>query len=351
MLASFCGWGRHHTTPRSAGWGSNPATLDRCGFDGPSIDVARKTALRFLACHERLPEAVKNAAAVAACRQRRPRSTVKGVYTVKRHHTRCAPVLATAVLALPVGAHAQSGDAGLAQALTNPIADLISVPIQMNYDRNIGRADDGTKFTANVQPVIPFHINDDWNLITRTIVPVIYQDEMVPRAGSQFGLGDVNLSLFFSPKKPTAGGLIWGAGPVFLLPTATDSKLGGRKWAAGPGVVGLATRGRWTVGMLANHIWSFAGNADRQDISSTFAQPFVAYTWPSAWTVSAQSETSYNWKSDQWSIPVNVAVSKLVRIGKLPVSLQGGIGYWVDSPDAGPEGFRFRLQVNVVLPK
>lgn len=260
-------------------------------------------------------------------------------------------LLAFALLALPVAAQAQGGDAGLAQELTNPIANLITVPIQVNFDGDIGPTDDGTKVTTNVQPVIPFDMSENWNLISRTIVPIVQQDDIVPGAGSQSGLGDINLSLFFSPKQPTARGLTWGVGPVFLLPTATNSRLGSEKWAAGPGVVALTTRGPWTVGMLVNHIWSFAGEDDRQDISNTFAQPFMSYTWPTAWTVSAQSETTYNWKTEEWSVPVNVAVSKLVRIGKLPVSLQGGVGYWVDAPDTGPEGYRFRLQVNIVLAK
>ena len=159
------------------------------------------------------------------------------------------------------------------------------------------------------------------------------------------------MSLFFSPKTPTAGGLTWGAGPVVLLPTATDSLLGGKKWAAGPAAIGLVLKGPWTVGMLANHVWSFAGDDDRDDISSSFMQPFVAYTWPSAWTVSLQSESSYNWETEQWSVPVNISASKLARFGKLPVNLQGGVGYWAESPDSGPEGFRFRLQANFVLPK
>ena len=249
------------------------------------------------------------------------------------------------------GSATKSGDAELAQELSNPLADLMTIPIQMNYDRGIGPLDDGWKLQTNIQPVIPFSLNEDWNLITRTIMPVTYQDDIFPGAGSQFGLGDVNLSLFFSPKKPSSGGLIWGIGPVLLLPTATDSLLGAKKWSAGPTAVALTMRGPWTVGLLANHIWSFAGDSDRQDISSTFVQPFVAYTWPSAWTVSVQSETTYNWETEKWSVPVNVAVSKLVRLGKLPVSLQAGVGYWVESPDTGPEGFRFRLQANFVLPK
>ena len=245
----------------------------------------------------------------------------------------------------------KGGDAGLAQELSNPLADLMTIPIQVNYDRDIGPRDDGWKLQTNIQPVIPFHLNDDWNLISRTIIPVIDQEDIFPGAGSQFGLGDINLSLFFSPKKPTSSGITWGIGPVLLLPTATDSLLGAKKWGAGPAAVALTTRGSWTIGFLANHVWSYAGDSDRPDISSTFVQPFAAYTWPSAWTVSVQSESTFNWKTEKWSIPINAAVTKLVRWGKLPVSLQAGVGYWAESPESGPEGFRFRFQVTFVLPK
>jgi len=249
-------------------------------------------------------------------------------------------------------AHAQStSDAALAQELTNPIANIITIPIQVNFDNDIGVNDQGSKITTNIQPVIPFEINKDLNLITRTIVPVVHQDEVFPGQGSQFGLGDINMSLFFSPKKPTSGGIIWGVGPVFLLPTATDPLLGAKKWGIGVGGVALTLRGPWTIGGLANHIWSVAGDSDRSDISNTFLQPFVAYTMPSAWTVAVQSESTYNWKTEKWSIPVNFAVSKLVKFGRLPVSLQAGIGYWMESPDTGPEGIRYRLQANIVLPK
>jgi hypothetical protein len=162
--------------------------------------------------------------------------------------------LAVSTLVQPVRAEDKSsaqkgGDAGLAQELSNPVADLISVPFQMNYDCGIGPLDDGWKLQTNIQPVVPFSINDNLNLITRTIMPVIYQDDIFPGAGSQFGLGDINMSLFFSPKKPTSGGLIWGAGPVLLFPTATESLLGGKKWGAGPALVALTMRGQWTMGM------------------------------------------------------------------------------------------------------
>src|SRR5687768_5478695 len=127
----------------------------------------------------------------------------------------------------------------LAKQLSNPIASLVSVPLQFNFDDGIGSADEGERFLLNVQPVIPVSIGKDWNLISRTIVPVVGQDDIFPGSGEQFGLGDTVQSLFFSPKALTAGGWTWGAGPALLLPTATDDLLGAEKWGAGPTAVAL----------------------------------------------------------------------------------------------------------------
>ena len=141
--------------------------------------------------------------------------------------------LLLAVLAgIPGIAFSEETDADLAQELTNPVADLVTIPFQMNFDRDVGPADDGRRFLMNIQPVIPIHLNDDWNLITRTIIPVIDQSNVFPGAGSQSGLGDTVLTTFFSPKTEQKGDLIWGVGPVFLLPTATDSLLGTEEWGA-----------------------------------------------------------------------------------------------------------------------
>jgi hypothetical protein len=222
----------------------------------------------------------------------------------------------------------------LAKKLTNPIASLISVPFQSNVDCDIG-ADDGCRYTLNVQPVIPVSIGDDWNMISRTILPFVYQNDTFPGAGVQWGLGDTTQSLFFSPKAPSSfGGLIWGVGPVFLIPTATDDFLGTEKFGIGPTAVVLKQEGPWTIGILANQIWSVAGNDDRADISSTFLQPFVSYTTKDAWTFSLNTESSYDWKREEWSVPINGQVTKLLRLGKQPVSVGGGLRYWAESPKA-----------------
>jgi hypothetical protein len=252
---------------------------------------------------------------------------------------------ATAIATEPTVAAGQRGgdNEQLAKKLSNPVADMVSVPFQFNYDTDYGSDDKGERGFVNIQPVIPISLNEEWNLISRTILPVIYQDDIAGPSGSQFGLSDIVQSLFFSPVQPSARGWIWGTGPVFLLPTATDDLLGGEKWGAGPTAVGLRQIGPWTYGMLGNHIWSFAGDSDRSDVNKSFIQPFAAYTTPDAWTFTLNTESTYDWEADTWSIPINVLVSKLVRVGQLPVSIGGGVRYWADSPDAGPEGFSARV--------
>ncbi|WP_228933023.1 transporter [Roseibium aggregatum] len=246
----------------------------------------------------------------------------------------------------PAGAQ----DSDLAKKLSNPVASLISVPFQWNYDHGFGPAD-GNKVTLNVQPVVPFSLNEDWNLISRTILPVVWQDDIAGNSGTQFGLSDTTQSFFFSPKEPTSGGIIWGLGPVLLLPTGTDDLLSTRKWGAGPTGVVLRQSGPWTYGGLVNHVWSYAGDDNRNDVNSTFLQPFLSYTTDDAWTFTLNSESTYDWTSDEWSVPINAMVAKLVTIDKQPISFQAGVRYYAASSDNGPEGFGARAAVTFLFPK
>jgi len=197
-----------------------------------------------------------------------------------------------------------SGDSDLAAKLANPISSLISLPIQFNYDEDIGPLEEGSVLRINVQPVILISLNENWNLISRTIVPIIDQHDVPVDGSGETGLGDIVQSPFFSPKEPTSRGLIWGVGPAMLLPTATDDALGAGKWGIGPTAVALKQSGPWTYGGLFNHIQSFAGEGGREDVSATFLQPFVAYVTKTKTTLGLNAESTFDWKADQWSVPL-----------------------------------------------
>lgn len=239
--------------------------------------------------------------------------------------------------------------AELAKQLNNPVAALISVPFQYNYDRGIG-PDGGHRNTLNIQPVVPISLSSEWNLISRTILPVTWQSNVSGDSGSQSGLGDVTQSFFFSPAAATSG-TVWGLGPALLLPTGTDAMLSSRKWGAGPTGVLVHQAGPWTYGGLANHIWSYAGSSTRPGVSSTFLQPFLAYTTPEAVTVGLNSESTYDWKSAAWSIPINLQVSKVTQIGGQHISFQAGLRYWAESPESGPKGWGGRFTVTFLFPR
>ncbi len=236
----------------------------------------------------------------------------------------------------------------LAKKLSNPVASLISFPLQSNFDFNMGTGS-GWRYTLNVQPVIPIKLNENWNLISRTIIPIIHQGNVTGPNTSQSGLGDTVQSLFFSPNKTEP--LIWAVGPVFLLPTATNASLGSRKWGLGPTALALKQKKGWTYGMLANHIWSVAGKSNRAEVNATFIQPFLSYTDKQAWTYSINTESTYDWNGHSWSIPINPFISKLVRFGKQPVSFGGGLKCWVTTPSGGPEGCGLRIVVTALFPK
>ncbi|MCO6358683.1 hypothetical protein [Roseivirga pacifica] len=222
-------------------------------------------------------------------------------------------VVAAVLFSLPV--FAQSDADELAKKLQNPVASLVSVPFQFNQDFGIGPSD-GSRLTMNFQPVIPISISENWNLIGRVILPYITQTDVFGPSGTQSGLGDAVLSGFFSPKAPTKGGLVWGAGPALLVPTATDDALGTKKFGMGPTAVFLKQAGTLTIGTLVNHVWSVAGAEDRADVSSSFLQPFVARNFAGGYAIAVNSELTQNWKTDSTNGSLNIVGSKVVTLGK-----------------------------------
>jgi hypothetical protein len=247
----------------------------------------------------------------------------------------------------PASPQSASGD-DLAQQLQNPVASLISVPIQTNVDFGIG-PDDGFRITTNLQPVVPISVNGRWNVISRTILPVIYQSDVTGPGASEFGLGDTVQSFFFSPKEVGDSGIIWGAGPAFLLPTGTRAELSGKKWGAGPTGVVLKQAGPVSFGMLASQLWSVAGDDARGDVSVGLIQPFVSYVNKDLVTYSASVDVNHDWIADQSTIPVNFGISKLIK-GKQPLSIGGGVRYYVEKPQGGPE-WGLRMSIALLFPQ
>jgi hypothetical protein len=257
--------------------------------------------------------------------------------------------VAGSAMAQMAPAAAGGADDDLAKQLSNPVAALISVPFQYNY--NDGFLDGaGVQSYVNIQPVIPISISDNWNLISRTIVPVVNQHGFQGPDSDQTGFGNTLQSFFFSPKAPTKAGLIWGVGPVIQLPTATDG-LGNNQWGLGITGVALKQSHGWTYGALVNHVWSVSRNDEYGESSNTFLQPFISFTTKKATTFGLNTESTYNWVSEEWSVPINLSVSQLIKIDKHPVQISGGVRYWADAPDGGPEGWGARAVVTYLFPK
>jgi hypothetical protein len=238
---------------------------------------------------------------------------------------------------------------GLAKKTQNPVSDLISVPLQNNFNFGVGPGND-VQWILNIQPVAPVRIAENWNLINRPIIPVIYQPELAPGAGSEFGLGDIQYQGYLSPAEP--GKVIWGAGVALGFPSATENGLGTEKWTAGPGVVVLAMPGHWVLGALVNNIWSYAGSGD-QDVSQLLIQPIVNYNLPDGWYLSSIPIITANWEADsgnRWTVPIGGGAGKILKFGKLPVNTQLQAFYNLDKPDVIGADWQLRLQIQLLFP-
>jgi hypothetical protein len=272
-----------------------------------------------------------------------------------RHRAAFAVSLTVAMGFTSAALAQESGD--LAKAAQNPVAAMISLPFQNNTFFGVG-PDDDVANVLNIQPVIPFTVGD-WNIINRTIVPLIYLPDVtsglpeLPAGvddGDTFGLGDINHSAYFSPAD--SGPVIWGVGPSLTIPTATSDNIGTEKWSAGPAAVALAQPGPWVVGSLVRQLWSFAGDGD-QDVSQLLIQPFVNYNMPDGWYLVSSPIVTANWEADDddtWTVPVGGGFGRIFRIGNQPINAQLQGFYNVEHPQFGPEWI-MRFQLQFLFPK
>ena len=242
----------------------------------------------------------------------------------------------------------EGNDGELAKSAQNPIGNLISLPFQNNMNFDLGPAE-RTQDILNIQPVLPIGLSKNWNLITRTILPVISQP--APGTDRTNGLGDLNFTGFISPKKP--GKLIWGVGPALVFPTATDDVLGAGKFSAGPSVVVLTMPGQWVIGALASNVWSVAGDDDRSNVNFFLGQYFINYNFPSQWYLTSAPIITANWEADsseRWTVPFGGGIGKLFRIGRQPINVNSQVFYNVVTPTNGAR-WQWRLQIQLLFPK
>ncbi len=241
-------------------------------------------------------------------------------------------------------------DEDLAKKVANPFAKMIKVPFQGNYDQDIGQTQ-GHKTYVKIEPLIPISLNENWYLFSYSKLPVIDQKNVSLADSHQTGISDLQQHFFLSPTTFNREKLIWGLGPVFSLPTASYHLLGAQKWSVGPTSGLYKQQGPWTVGTLLYHLWSVAGSDSRPYVNTTYFEPRIAYTSHSAWTVTLISQSDYDWRAREWSIPVDCDISKIVTLGKQHLSILGGIRYWVTSADTDPHGVGYRFEINFLFPK
>jgi hypothetical protein len=253
-----------------------------------------------------------------------------------------AAALASGALYAPC--HAQDSEEDLAKKAQNPIANLISLPLQNNTSFNIGPYN-RTANVLNIQPVAPFY---EGRLITRTILPVVTQPDILSESGSTTGIGDLNFTAFYVPK---SGKNMIGVGPILVFPTGGD-EIGSQKWSAGPSLVVISTPDPWVLGVLWNNIWSYAGDADSHDVNKMLLQYFINYNFPEFYLVSAPIITA-DWEAldgQQWTVPLGIGIGRVFKAGKLPLNCTAQYYYNIVTPDYGPD-WSLRLQVQMLFPK
>lgn len=239
----------------------------------------------------------------------------------------------------------------LIQQLANPLAALVSVPILSTFDFHVGPEREGFRHTFSAQPTVPLALGDNWNVLSRTVVPFVYQEDIAPGSGSQSGLGDVVETVYLASVEPSRRGYLWSLGATARFPTGTDDLLTQDQWQWGPSLAAVKLQDDFVFGLIATQLWDVEGSENPKDTSVTLLEPFLDYTTSDLWTLSLHVPAAYDWEADTWTVPILLSVKKLVTFQKLPVNLTFGVRYLVEGPPGGPHDLAFLFGVTLVFPK
>ena len=228
----------------------------------------------------------------------------------------------------------------------NPASNQVSsLFVREDLSFGIG-VDDRLQSITGVRVNLPFSLGAGWTLVTRTELPIILAGDPTNSAVTYYGLGDTELAGLFSPLKH---GPLW-AGAALRIPTASSDKLGSGKLSVGPSLALVFQPRPWTVGAIAEQVWSIAGEEERPSVSRLRLQPVLAYQLPEAWYLASSPEIIANWKAaggQKWLVPLGGGFGKLFQIGTLPFDVQLEGFYDVVHPDLGPT-WSLRAQVGLV---
>ena len=247
--------------------------------------------------------------------------------------------------------HGQTDQAELTKQAQNPIANLISLPLQNNIEFGLG-AYNRTKNTLNIQPIYPIALGERLIMINRFIIPILWQPDLSMETGSTSGLGDINYTPYFSPVTPSA--LTWGIGPVMIFPTASDPSLGSGKFSVGPSVVLVYMLDKWMFLSVMSNWWSVAGDEARADVSVFYWQPGASHFLAKHWYLTSAPIITANWEApadERWTVPIGGGGGKNFKIGNQAMDAQIQVFYYLASPQSIDQEWSLRLQLKFLFPK
>lgn len=239
----------------------------------------------------------------------------------------------------------------LAKKSQNPVEKMVTIPFDSNFNFGYG-PHQNTQYILNIKPVIPFALSDQWNLISRTIIPMQHQPNLFFNRDYMNGLGDINPSFFLSPANP--GAILWGIGPTLVLPTATERQMGEGKYSLGPTFVLLTMPGRWVIGFLTYNVWSIGGQSNRPHVNSFEFQYFINYNMPQGWYLTTNSINTANWyaaSNDRWTIPLGFGAGHVFTVYKQPVNVSLQAYNNLKSPQTTGANWQAQLNISLLFPE